>query len=195
MGAAVRRAVHLGGQQWLNRCISAFTDLASARPTQIALTPRQQVIRDAAAIIGEARGPGGARRGAGSSPAEMLAAELKRADDDLYRNFSENSLLQFIAANMEPLPKRQVAGLAKCGCYPLPRMMGYFARDIRAEWDRDPARMTRPTWRFPRRSARSRLADVDDGDLADLLQGAHEVQGGLSVGGACGVTAGPFPLT
>ena len=186
-------AVHLGGQKWLNKCMAAFTELALGASNQIVLTARQQLIRDAAAIIGE----GGAleeQGAAGFIPAEMLAAELKRADDDLYRNFSENSLLQFIAANMEPLPKRQVAGLAKYGCYPLPRMMGYFARDIRAEWDR-----IRPDdladVEIPEAVSPFRLADVDDGDLADLLQGAQEVQGGLSVGGVRGVTAGPFPLT
>lgn len=159
-------AVHLGGQKWLNKCLAAFTELALGTSNQAVLTARQQLIRDTARLM-EDGGPLFLQGEAGFIPAEMLADELKRTKDDLYAPFGPNGLLQFIAQNMAPLPKRQVKGLIKRGCYPIDRMMGYFADDIRAEWDRirpdDPADVELPEFANP-----FDISGVDDDEFDEL---------------------------
>ena len=39
-----------GGQEWLNRCLAAFKELSLAESDQVVLTPRQQTIKDIAAV-------------------------------------------------------------------------------------------------------------------------------------------------
>jgi hypothetical protein len=40
----------IGGQEWLNKCLAAFRELALAESESVVLTPRQQTIRDVAEV-------------------------------------------------------------------------------------------------------------------------------------------------
>jgi hypothetical protein len=78
----------LGGQSWLNRAVAAFTELALSESDEIALTPRQQVIRDVAGIAALTEGA--------VIPAATLADELHRMDNPLYAGRTEHSLICLI---------------------------------------------------------------------------------------------------
>lgn len=162
----------IGGQKWVNYCIEAFTALTGNGTTVQQLTPRQKVIRDAVTVMD---GPLSWAAEQGFIPGDLLGPEFALLPGNGYEGMNDNALLQHIAANMAGIGKRQVAGLAKRG-YPLDRMMGYLARDIRAEWDAikppDAADVEAPEDVSP-----FAAAGEDDSDLDDLLQGVQRVQG------------------
>jgi hypothetical protein len=159
----------VGGQKWVNYCIDAFVALTGNGTSLRDLTPRQKVFRDVAEVMD---GPLSWAAGAGFIPGDLLGPELARLRPDGYKGMNENALLQHIAANLTGIGKRQVGGLLKLG-YPLDRMMGYLARDIRDEWDAirppDPSDVETPEAVSP-----FELGGEDDGELGALLQ---EVQG------------------
>lgn len=165
----------IGGQKWVNYCIEAFTVLTGNATTVRQLTPRQKVIRDAVAVMD---GPLAWAAEQGFIPGDLLGPEFAGLPGSDYAGMNDNALLQHIAANMTGIRKRQVGGLLKRG-YPIDRMMGYLASDIRAQWDEirpaEPADVEAPEAVSP-----FGLAGQDDGDLDDLLQeaqGAQRVQG------------------
>jgi len=159
----------IGGQKWVNYCIEAFTTLTGNGTTVRQLTPRQKVIRDVVEVMD---GPLSWAAEQGFIPADLLGPELAALPDNGYGGMNDNALLQHIAANMIGIGKRQVGGLMKRG-YPINRMVGYLARDIRAEWDAirppDPADVEAPEAVSP-----FEVTGDDDDDLDALLQ---EVQG------------------
>jgi hypothetical protein len=166
-------ARHVGGQKWVNYCIEAFTALSGGSTAVRQLTPRQKVIRDVIAVMD---GPLAWAGRQGFIPGDLLGRELGRLRGDGYEGMNENALLQHVAANMTGIGKRQVGGLLRRG-YPLDRMMGYLASDIRAEWDairpQDPADVEAPEAVSP-----FAVSGDDGDDLDDLLaQGVQEVQG------------------
>lgn len=169
-------ALHVGGQRWLNYMVEAFIALTGAGSNVRQLTPRQQVISDAVTVMG---GPLSWAAGHGFIPGDLLGAEFARLPGKSYEGMNENALLQHIAANMTSIRKRQVGGLLRKG-YPLDRMMGYLAQDIRDEWD-----MIRPDEpedvEAPEAVSPFAAAGEDDGDLDDLLQEVQGVQEGCRV--------------
>ena len=162
----------IGGQKWVNYCIEAFTALTGNGTTVQQLTPRQKVVRDVVAVMD---GPLAWAADQGFIPGDLLGPELALLPGGGYEGMNENALLQHIAANMTGIGKRQVAGLAKKG-YPLDRMTGYLARDIRQEWDQirpaEPSDVEAPEAVSP-----FEVTAEDDGDLDALLQGVQGVQG------------------
>ena len=172
-------ALHLGGQRWLNKCMDAFTELAADSSSQLVLTIRQQLIRDAVELMD---GPLREQATWGFIPGEALALELKGLDTDPYDVLGVNAILQLVARNMEPaIRKRRVGGLLKKG-YELDQMVGYFAGDIRAEWDK-----IRPDERkdveIPEFANPFDISSDDDGDLEYLPEPEAEVAGVAGVSG------------
>lgn len=165
-------ALHVGGQRWLNYMVEAFIALTGAGSNVRQLTPRQQVISDAVTVMD---GPLSWAAGHGFIPGDLLGAEFARLPGKSYEGMNENALLQHIAANMTSIRKRQVGGLLRKG-YPLDRMMGYLAQDIRDEWD-----MIRPDEpedvEAPEAVSPYEASGEDDGDLDDLLQEVQGMQG------------------
>ena len=115
----------LGGQDWLNRCMRAFMELALSESDQVSLSPRQEVIRDAADALDKTQIilPDGTLFASGLA----LADELFRLGNPLYAGRTQLSLAMLIAESL-PLKSKQVR-LGK------DRIMGYFADDIRRVWD------------------------------------------------------------
>lgn len=165
-------ALHVGGQRWLNYMVEAFVALTGAGSNVRQLTPRQQVISDAVTVM---NGPLSWAAAHGFIPGDLLGAEFARLPGKSYEGMNENALLQHIAANMTSIRKRQVGGLLRKG-YPLDRMMGYLAQDIRDEWD-----LIRPDEpedvEAPEAVSPFEAAGEDDGDLDDLLQEVQGMQG------------------
>jgi hypothetical protein len=110
------------GQDWLNRCYTAFCELALDESDQPKLTPRQQVLRDLAAIVADAELLNGTYI-AGLT----LADELKRFDNPLYEGKGDASLAIMIGDAL-PYRSRQ----RRFGGNPV---HVYRAADITAEWD------------------------------------------------------------
>jgi hypothetical protein len=128
-------AYHLGGTRWLNKCRSAFLELALDGSDQITLSPRYQAIRDTAEAVSGPLKPYAYR---GFIGAKLIVAELKRLDNDIYKGRSDASLGDFLAESLNPLRRLQVrlpAGLQDVydGA---DRARGYLADEITAAWDR-----------------------------------------------------------
>lgn len=112
----------LGGQRWLNMCLSAFLELALASE-QVTLTPRQRVLRDMNEILDEVMFL--LPNGRGFAGGEALADELKHHDPERYGDLG---MTQVIARNMRPVEPHQVrVGTA--------RTRGYYTEDIRKTWE------------------------------------------------------------
>lgn len=112
----------LGGQKWLNMCLAAFLELALASD-QVAMTPRQRVLRDLTDVLDSAafEVPNG-RLFAG---AEALEKALRDLDPERYEDIS---VTQLIARNLRPdLESRQI----RIG---EDRTRGYYADDITKLW-------------------------------------------------------------
>lgn len=118
----------LGGQRWLNRCISAFKDLALAESDAITLTPRQQVIKDVAEVT--ARSPRILAVGDGAEfiGGLTLVDELRRMDNPRYQGRSDAGLALLVS---DALPMNTVQ-LRISG----ERVRGYYVADIEAAWDK-----------------------------------------------------------
>ena len=115
----------LGGQEWLNRCLSAFRELALSESDQVTLSPRQQVLRDAAGLLD---GPLADAAGTGFVGGLALADEMRRLPDrPLYAPRSEAGMCKLIAEAMPvPTTQKRVDGKP---------VRGYFACEIRDAWE------------------------------------------------------------
>jgi hypothetical protein len=112
----------LGGQRWLNMCLSAFLELALASE-QVALTPRQRVLRDLTEVLDKVMFL--LPNGRGFAGGEALADELKHYDPERYGDLG---MTQVIARSMRPVEPRQV----RVG---ETRTRGYYVSDIRDTWE------------------------------------------------------------
>jgi hypothetical protein len=125
----------LGGQEWLNRCLAAFSELAIAGTDQVALTPRQKTIRELAGIAAVSGrmcvlGDGTEFMGGLSLRDELRAVdELRDAKERRYQGRTAAGLSQVIA---DALPMSTIQVTVPGGG----RVRGYYVADILAEWDR-----------------------------------------------------------
>lgn len=103
------------GQEWLDRCYTAFCELALDESDQPKLTPVQTIVRDVAAVaaVSDAEFIGGMD----------LADELVRMDDPLYAGHSALGVARLIAEAL-PFGSRQVS-----------RVRGYFRSDLLELWE------------------------------------------------------------
>ena len=113
-----------GGQEWLNRCLAAFRELALSEADQVVLTPRQQILRDAAHLLD---GPLADAAGSGFAGGLALADEMRRLGNPLYASRSEAGMAKLIADAM-PVPTTQKRVNGKL-------VRGYFASEIREAWE------------------------------------------------------------
>lgn len=117
------------GQEWLNRCMAAFTELA-LDDGEIPLSPEQSVIRDCAEVIIRAKLP--MHQGDPVIPTSLLVEELKRLGEEMYDGRTDHSLGILIAD-----------ALAGCGVRPgLRRVTGakdpvrcYLADAVTSAWE------------------------------------------------------------
>jgi len=112
----------LGGQKWLKLCLSAFLELALASE-QVAMTPRQRVVRDLTDILGKAAFE--LPNGKMFAGAETLAEQMRDLDPERY---GDRSMTQLIARTMDPVESRQIRIGDK-------RIRGYYASDILTLWE------------------------------------------------------------
>lgn len=114
-------------QEWLNRCMTAFCELALDESDQPVLSPEQTIVRDVAAVLdGMELDAWHGREFAGGL---ALCDELKRLDSELYAQMPEVSLARMVS---DALPFRsQQCRLDGSG----ERVRGYFADDLRQAWD------------------------------------------------------------
>lgn len=115
-------AVILGGQEWANRCLAAFKELALSESDTIVLTPRQRTIRDVAQVTRTAF--------AGEEFVGGLALvdELRRRDDPRYQERTPSGLALLVS---DALPMNTVQKTVKGR-----RIRGYYAADIMTAWDK-----------------------------------------------------------
>jgi Protein of unknown function (DUF3631) len=114
----------LGGQEWLNRCLAAFRELAIAESEQVVLTPRQQVLRDAAQVLD---GPLADMAATGFVGGLALADEMRRLGNLLYASRSEAGMAKLISEAMSvPTTQKRVGGKP---------VRGYFAFQITEAWE------------------------------------------------------------
>ncbi len=125
----------LGGQEWLNRCLAAFRELALAGAAQVNLTPKQKTIRDCAEVTAASESRFVLEDGTEFMGGKILRAELLEMDgkrpvtEQRYRGRTDASVGQLIADAL-PLASLQVTvGDSR-------RVRGYYADDIAAAWDR-----------------------------------------------------------
>ena len=119
----------LGGQRWLNRCITAFRDLALAQSDTVVLSPKQQVIRDAAEVTEASDRKHVLEDGSEFIGGLTLIDELHRLDNPLYQSRTDASLAQLIS---DALPMNTVQLTVSDG----KRVRGYYAADILDAWDK-----------------------------------------------------------
>lgn len=113
---------YCASQEWLNRCMTAFCEIALDESDQPPLSPEQMVIRDLAdAVSGIDLLPGG------FAPGMTLVDELKRTGDDMYDGRSDASLACLIR---DALPFASVQKR-----FGDKRVRGYYAADIVTLWD------------------------------------------------------------
>lgn len=170
----------LGGQEWLNRCLAAFKELSLAESDQVVLTPRQQTIKDIAAVTRDSSRKYVLADGTAFMGGLVLIDELKRVDNPRYLGRSEASIGQLVSDAL-PMNSVQVATVEG------KRVRGYYADDIAAAWDKirpeDPDDAEIPEEANP--------FEVDDEDSTgraqaqeDVSAAQHEVHGaheGLSL--------------
>lgn len=112
---ALFAVANAAGPEWLNRCYTAFCELALDEAENVPLTPEQTLIRDLAAIA--------LHEGTPFIGGYVLADELSRMDSPLYAGLTQHQLACKIREAL-PFPSRQVD-----------RKRGYFATDLVALWD------------------------------------------------------------
>jgi Protein of unknown function (DUF3631) len=109
----------LGGQSWVNRALASFKELALSESDSVALTPRQEIIRDAAQVTADS--------GLDFIGGLVLVDEMSRLDNPVYQSRSDASLARLVS---DALPvntvQRRVDGV---------RVRGYYASDILAAWE------------------------------------------------------------
>ena len=115
----------LGGQDWLNRCLSAFRELSLAEGSdEVTLSPKQQVVRDVAAVAVASDRKMILEDGTEFIGGLVLVDELRRIGSPLYEGRSEAGLAKYIS---EALPMNSVQKQ---------RVRGYCVADITAAWDK-----------------------------------------------------------
>jgi len=121
----------LGGQEWLNRAMEAFLELAAGNAARRPLSAREQMLSDINDLLD---GPLAWADAAGFVPGELLAAELKRTGKAMYTAILPEMMMQDLADTLD-LPKRQVSGLrARDERYPYNRSIVYDTSLLREEW-------------------------------------------------------------
>jgi hypothetical protein len=112
-------AYTLGGQEWLNRAVAAFASLALDESDNVALTPRQQVIRDVAGIA----------EGYDNDfvPTMELADTLRRMDNPLYASCTDIALAKLIGNSVPTDAMQKRLGNA--------RYWGYLRSDLISAWE------------------------------------------------------------
>jgi|GEM_PF-6502781 len=118
----------LGGQEWLNRCLAAFRELALTESDVIVLTPRQQVIKDLAAVTAACDRKHLMEDGTEFVGGLVLIDELRRIDNPLYTSRSDASLGQLIS---DALPMNTIQRTVASG----KRIRGYYAEGIASAWE------------------------------------------------------------
>jgi len=116
----------LGGQEWLNRCLAAFRELALAESDLVTLSPRQQVLRDSVMIID---GPLAEMAAAGFVGGLTLRDEMRRLPDrPLYAPRSPAGMSSLICDAMMPVvtSQKRVDGQP---------VRGYLTYQIREAWE------------------------------------------------------------
>jgi hypothetical protein len=112
----------LGGQPWLLRCLNAFKELALSEADAVALTPRQETVRDVATVVKSMFPDRDFVSGL------SLVDEVRRIDSPVYQGRSDAGLARLIS---EALPmntiQRRINGQ---------RVRGYYTTDILAVWDK-----------------------------------------------------------
>lgn len=160
----------LGGQRWLNRCVSAFKDLALAESDEIALTPRQQTIRDVAAVAASSPRVTVLDGGTEFVGGLVIVDELRRLGSPRYQGRTEAGLALLVS---DALPVNTVQ--LRIGGE---RVRGYYVADIEAAWDKirpdEPEDVEIPEEVNPFE------VDDQDGETA----GRHDVTAGTAVTGS-----------
>jgi hypothetical protein len=115
----------LGGQEWLNKCLEAFKEIALADAGPVSLSPRQQILCDAVAMLD---GPLAGEGGRGFVGGESLADEMRRLPDrPSYEVRSLLGMCKLIAEAMPVKPKQVRVGDEV--------VRGYFPQQVRDAWD------------------------------------------------------------
>lgn len=113
------------GQDWLNRCLTAFLEIALDESDQTPLSPRQEVLRDLHAVVqsGMPLYAGGVFAG-GMDLADQL---LRLPDTNLYSARSRVGVAKMIADAMPVPPKQLRVGEGQ-------RVRGYMVEMIEVAW-------------------------------------------------------------
>lgn len=117
----------LGGQEWLNKCRNAFKELALSEADQATLSPRQQILRDAAGLL---KGSLADMAASGFVGGLALADEMLRLDNPLYAGRTLAGISQLISEAM-PCPSTQKRALWAEG----KPVRGYFTHEIADAWE------------------------------------------------------------
>ena len=172
----------LGGQEWLNRCLAAFKELALAESDQIVLTPRQATIRDVAMVTEASERKYVLGDGTAFMGGLVLIDDLKRVDNPRYQGRSDAGIGQLVS---DALPMNSIQVTTAEG----KRVRGYYVPDILAAWDEirpdDPDDVEIPEEINPYE------VDGEDGegtgsaqgetDVTPALHEVHEVHEGLAL--------------
>lgn len=143
-------AQHLGGQQWVNMCMAAFTELTANGSSELSLSPRQQLVADVYDLMVNGELAQWAEKG--FIPGEFLADAVIRLP--LYADFSPEQARKMLADELVPMGIRthQHRGMLRRG-YPVDRMSGYYPGEITAAWDQirpdDPEDVENPGFEDP----------------------------------------------
>lgn len=126
-------AQHLGGQQWVNMCMAAFTELTANGSSELALSPRQQLVADVHELMVNGELAQWAEKG--FIPGEFLADAVIRLP--LYADFSAEQARKMLADELVPMGIRthQHRGMIRRG-FPVDRMSGYYPDEIADAWDK-----------------------------------------------------------
>ncbi len=117
----------LGGQEWLNNCRDAFKELALSEADQATLSPRQQILRDAASLL---QGPLADMAASGFVGGLALADEILRMDNPLYAARTQAGMSQLISDAL-PVPSTQKRATWADG----KPVRGYFTHEIVDAWE------------------------------------------------------------
>ena len=118
----------LGGQEWLNRCLAAFKELSLAESDQVVLTPKQQTVKDVAAVAAACRRKVTLADGLEFIGGLTIVDELHRLGNPLYDGRSDAGLALLVS---DALPMNTVQLRVEGD-----RIRGYYVRDIQAAWDK-----------------------------------------------------------
>lgn len=116
------------GQEWLNRCMAAFTEIALDDTNQIVLSPEEAMLRDMATALGSLTEEDVIEQaGRRFVPGRALRDELRRLHPADYAEVDDSPLGRRMQDAM-PMPAEQI----RVGDS---TVRGYFADDIALAWD------------------------------------------------------------